>query len=127
MPKMTAKYSQALSAAHSYFIPIEGDQEALYQRLQKAGMMWDSGRQEWFKLASEPADPPTPLVMVRVWSNAETVEEMADLVEGLLKERGYTPVKHNGPYLCRPPKQLEARMYLEFMPPAEKRGSDATH
>lgn len=120
MPKMTAKYSTALQYARMRLLPTDGDQEALYQRLNKAGFMWDSTDQEWLELASEPANPPTPLVMVRVWSNAETVEAMADTVEVLLGGEGYVLVKRNGPYLCRPPKQLEARMYLEFMPPGKR-------
>jgi hypothetical protein len=117
MPKMTAKYSTALQYARMRGLPTDGNQEALYQRLNKAGFMWDSSSQEWLELASEPADPPTPLVMVRVWANAETVEAMADMVQEFMAESDFTPVKRNGPYLCRPPKQLEARMYLEFMPP----------
>jgi hypothetical protein len=117
MPKMTAKYSTALIEANRRGLPTDGDQEALYQRLQKAGLMWDSSNKEWLYLPDEPADPATPLVMIRVWADAEIVEEMADLIQGLLTKRNFTATKRAGVYLCRPPKQLEGRVYLEFMPP----------
>jgi len=124
MPKMTRKYSLALS---TYHYRVGGDkravdvnnQEALYAELSRLGYLWDSTQSAWIELAAEPADEPTPLVMVRVWADGDIVEEAADLVSDHFKRKGFAALKRSEPYRCRPPKQLESRIYLEFIPPAK--------
>jgi hypothetical protein len=118
---MTAKYSMALEAARQYGLTVRPgiDQEELYSLLQESNHQWDSDRKAWIALMEEPADDPTPLVMVRVWADMEIVEEAADDVESAYKKRGYRLFERSEPYRCRPPKQLEARVYLKFTPPGK--------
>lgn len=122
MPKMTAKYSAALYEARRLDIDFTGSQEDVYNRLQQAGLMWDSEQKLWIEMANEPADPATLLVAVRVWADAEVVEEAADVVADGFERAGFSLVERSNPYPCRPPKQLEARVYLKLMPPAKERG-----
>lgn len=120
MPKMTAKYSTALAVARREKIPASDQQEELYSRIQELGYHWDSDRKEWQWHDLAQADDPTPLIMIRVWANAEIVEDVADDVIRRVPKNWGQPLKKNGPYPCRPPKQREARMYLEFLPTKEK-------
>lgn len=119
MPKMTAKYSSALTVARQEKISTAGIQEDLYQSLQEIGYFWNSDRKEWEHHAIEEADDPTPFVLVRVWADAEIVEDVADDVTKGLK-RLYNLVERSQPYPCRPPKQLESRVYLRFVPREKK-------
>lgn len=124
MPKMTAKYSTALSVARREKVGAnvngQNPQEALYSRLQEIGWFWNSDRKEWEHPDPADADDPTPLIMIRVWANAEIVEDVAEDVIRRVPRNWGKPIKKNGPYPCRPPKQFEARMYIEFMPTKEK-------
>lgn len=120
MPKMTAKYKAAVNASYQFKIASTQDQETLYAELEKNGLQWDSDQQQWISLADEPADEPTPFVMVHVWADAEIVEEAADLVAKSLK--GFVQLERSKPYICRPPKQLEARVYLKFMQKGKANG-----
>lgn len=123
MPKMTAKFSGALATARKIWglsakeVQRFEDQEHLYQRIVKEGWMWDSDQKEWIELKNEPADEPTRLVMVRVWADLEVVQEAADEVERALKRKKFNLVEKSPVYPCRPPKQLEGRVYLKLMPP----------
>lgn len=120
MPKLTAKYSAALAVARRERITQINDQEQLYSQLRELGYFWNSDRKEWEYHAIEDADDPTPLIMIRVWANAEIVEDVADDVIRRVPKNWGQPLKKNGPYPCRPPKQREARMYIEFMPTKEQ-------
>jgi hypothetical protein len=115
MPKMTAKYSAARMTALKESLDISGNQEDLYQRLQKAGWFWDSDKKSWWYAPEEAADPATPLIMIRVWADLEVVEEAADEIIGKTK-RYFSLVEKSPVYPCRPPKQLEGRVYLKFLP-----------
>lgn len=120
MPKMTAKYEQALHTAlqRAKIKPSQINQmttqDDLYSALQHAGYFWDSAGKKWVYHAPTGAADPTPLIMVRVWADAEIVEEAADEVTERLVN--FTLVERSTPYPCRPPKQLESRVYLKFMP-----------
>jgi hypothetical protein len=125
MAKMTAKYAAAWALLRkinfpSYTIDIE-KQDEVYGALQDRGFMWDSTQKEWIDLGNEPADEPTKLVMVRVWADQEVVQEAADEVSKSLKRKGFDLVETSPVYPCRPPKQLEGRVYLKLLPP--KKGS----
>jgi hypothetical protein len=115
MPKMTAKYSSALAAARAAQLSDGGDQETLYRRLNDAALWWDSKQGEWINFTQEPADEPTPITRVRVWASGDRVSDaVSEVIKGL---RGkFKLITRSDPYPCRPPKQLESRVYLEFLP-----------
>ena len=115
MAKMTAKYSGAIAVARSKKIPAGDDQEELYMALGKAGFMWDSKLQTWYDISSEPADQPSDVLRVHVWAKTEDVESQARLIVRTLTSGGYRLVEQSQPYVCRPPKQLESRIYLTFI------------
>ncbi len=115
MTKMTAKYSGAVGIAHRKRIGISGDQEELYALLAKAGFWWDSQLQTWSEVSNEAADEPSNLLRVRVWAKTKDVESQARLIVRTLTSGGYRLVEQSQPYICRPPKQLESRVYLTFM------------
>lgn len=123
MAKKTAKYVSACTTATQKAGLMASDirkmsnQDELYATLNKAGFHWDSGSKEWQFHAPEAADDPTPLVMIRVWADAEIVEEAADEVIEHLKR--FRLVERSRPYPCRPPKQFESRVYLKFLPEAK--------
>lgn len=114
MAKMTAKYSAALAAARKLKLSTSGNQEAVYQRLMGAGYFWDSKTQVWQCLANEPSQPASPLLHIRVWASLETVQEQAKSIAGVMTTMGYELIEMSPAYVCRPPKQLEARVYLTF-------------
>jgi hypothetical protein len=117
MPKMTAKYKAALDAAYKLKLQIPKDQVTLYSVIEEHGHLWDSDAGEWIDLADEHADEPTPCLLVRVWADAEIVEEYADLIEQrITRNKMAKLIERSKVYLCRPPKQLEGRIYLRFMP-----------
>lgn len=116
-PKMTAKYSAAIRTAHNHGLPAKDtrNQEELYTLLQTHNFFWDSNAQSWDYCEPAEADDPTPLILVRVWGNAETVEAAAALLQQRMVLQ-WELVEKSPPYLCRPPKQKEARVYLKFLP-----------
>lgn len=119
MPKMTAKYSAAHYIAQGLGLAT-GDQETLYAQLQERGYFWNSTTKKWEFSDPAEADPPTPLVMLRVWADSEKLDAITnDLAHLIRTYLGWVPVKRNGPYQCRPPKQGESRMYLEYLPEDE--------
>jgi hypothetical protein len=115
MPKMTAKYSSALTAARAAKISTNGDQESLYHKLNEKGLWWDSKEKKWINFNDTPANEPTPKLMIRVWAEGKIVDKQADeVIKGL---RGkFKLISRRGPFQCRPPEQLESRVYLEFLP-----------
>lgn len=113
MPKMTAKYRVALVVAHHLVLPAIDDQEQLYRALGDRGYFWDSKSQRWEENL-EPADAPTDLVRVRVWTGTGSVRDTAYDIRGAMGGCGYELVDATEPYQCRPPKQLESRIYLTF-------------
>ncbi|MCG3207797.1 MAG: hypothetical protein FOGNACKC_01397 [Anaerolineae bacterium] len=122
MPKMTAKYAAAVDAAHNARLNAAGtrNQEELYELLQSAGWFWDSTRKRWDFYPQEEAEPATKMIMVRVWCDSEITEDMADDLTAALRKyantKGWELVERSRPYPCRPPKQLESRIYLKFLP-----------
>ena len=85
MPKMAAKYPRAVAMALAKKISTACDQEPLYIRLGEKGLVWDSEIKEWLDLGNEPADEPTPDVLIRVWASSDKVGQAAqDLIDGLL-------------------------------------------
>lgn len=118
MPRMTAKYSGAINIAHNKRLPAKdtNNQEQLYDLLQKNGYFWNSNSKEWEYHDAAKADPPTPLVMVRVWADLEHVDGYAQQVAEECEANIGPLVEKSKVYPNRPPKQLEGRVYLKFMP-----------
>ena len=98
---------------------ITTNQERLYDHLQGAGFFWNSANKEWEEHDQRDADEPTGLIMIRVWADSDIVEDVADDVVSRTKNI-LTLVEKSKPYICRPPKQLEARVYLRFIPKEKK-------
>lgn len=125
MPKMTAKYSSALTVARREGVGanVTGatPQETLYTRLQERGYFWNSDRKEWERHEISEANPPMEGISIRVWAATEHANKAAQAVAFALgRVYGWRLVETSEPYQCRPPKQLESRVYLKFMPPEEK-------
>ena len=114
MARRTAKYIGASEFARSKNIPVTDDQEALYAALGKAGILYDK-MQGWYDVSKEPAEPPSDVLRVRVWAKTGDVEAQAQLIVQALKNEGYELLEQSQPYFCRPPKQLESRIYLSFI------------
>jgi len=114
MARMTAKYIGAMAIARSKNIPITDDHEALYAALGKAGILYDKMK-GWYDASQEPAEEPSDVLRVRVWAKTEDVEAQARLIVRTLTSGGYRLLEQSQPYVCRPPKQLESRIYLSFI------------
>jgi hypothetical protein len=116
MPKMTKKYAAALELARKLGQVIPLNQEPLYQSLNDQGHHWNSDTGAWEQWANEPADEPTEFIMIRVWSAADVIGELANDVITQMRKVGLRLMEQSEVFPCRPPKQLEARVYLKFLP-----------
>ena len=118
-PRQTAKYTGAMRAILKLDVPdrkvieLSWNQEKLYDYLQNAGYFWNSKAKQWEYHPPEKADPPTELVMVRVWADADQVDDAARRVAAALLP--WRLIEQSKPYPCRPPKQKESRIYLKFL------------
>lgn len=75
--------------------------------------------QKWVEFKAEPADAPCPQVRIRVWAEEGAKLDAAISLVLAAFGNGYKKIVHSEHYPCRPPKQLESRVYLEFLPTAE--------
>ncbi|MFG6097349.1 hypothetical protein SPB21_18940 [Leptothoe sp. ISB3NOV94-8A] len=112
MPRRTQKYLKALETAQGLNISQTEDQSTLYVALNEKNFFWDSGDQRWVP-GMEP-NPASDLIRIRVWAAAETVKDAAQLIVRRLTRDGLELIEQSDPYPCRPPKQLESRIYLTF-------------
>lgn len=125
MPKQTVKYVSACKKAKSLKITVTEHQEELYQALNLKGWYWNPKQKLWEKLDEE-ADPPTELIRVRIWSDSRFVEQAAsDCIESLSR-KGLRLVDKSEVVRCRPPKQLESRIYLSFQKEPENESQPKT-
>ena len=113
MPKQTKKYKTAVTIASQLDIALTDNQELLYGALNASGFYWASDIQQWQQLAHD-ADAPTDLIRVRVWAETSRVEGAVYQLRIAMEEQGYKFLDKSEPYPCRPPKQLESRVYLLF-------------
>jgi len=113
MPRLTRKYSSAIDLLQSLQLPLSGNQEEIYDRLNQQSYYWDSALKNWIK-NDTPADSPTELIRVRVWADSRFVELIAQDCIQSLASKGFRCVDKSEPFPCRPPKQLESRIYLSF-------------
>ena len=107
--KKTAKYSKAcqvLTFPHEH-------QEQLYSELNRLGWYWQPKKKEWER-DDTPAKAATKLVRVRVWAAKDSVENAAELFLEGAEGNGLRLIEKSPPYPCRPPNQLESRIYLVF-------------
>ena len=115
--RQTKKFSLAIDTAISQkFIASKNveSQDWLYQKLVGNGFFWDSKQGKWVNFQKEPANAPTPLIRVRVWGETgEKLDEAVSMIKGAFGN-GFELVNQSLPYVCRPPQQLESRVYLEF-------------
>ena len=107
--KRTKKFVEAEKVALEIGVYVDDD---IYKNLEKNNYFWDSKNQNWFK-GVEP-NPPTNLIYVRVWADAEKVEADANNVIQSMQTSDYVLEDKTEIYSCRPPKQLEGRIYLTF-------------
>ena len=105
--KRTKKFIAAEKLALKIGIVIDDE---IYENLEFNNYFWDSKQGIWFE--GDLPDPPTNLLKIRIWADKELVQSDCDrIIEAL---DNYTLQDKSEIYLCRPPKQLEGRIYLTF-------------
>lgn len=107
--KKTQKYTKALERLH---YPHQ-TQEELYRELNRLGWFWQPKKKEWER-DDTPAKEATNLIKVRVWAATTLVKQAADLIVEQCEGVGLELLERSEPYQCRPPLQLESRIYLVF-------------
>ena len=107
--KRTKKFIAAEKIALEIGLVID---DQIYDSLQFNNYFWDSKQGIWFE-GDEP-DPPTNLLKIRVWADQKFVQSDAGRIIQALEKLGYKIGEKSDEYTCRPPKQLEARIYLTF-------------
>ena len=107
--KRTKKYVAAEAIALALGIEVNDD---IYRNLEQHNYFWHSEEGDWFKAG--PPEPPTNLIRIRLWADGEKVKEDCDILLHALKGHGFVLEERSEPYACRPPKQLESRIYLTF-------------
>lgn len=113
MPKRTHKYISALEVAEYLNLTDVDDQNRLYSLLNEQGYFWESDTHSWRK-TKEVADPPSSVIRVRIWTDSTKVRGVAHEMKSVLEESGYELIEQSEPYTCRPPKQLDSRIYQTF-------------
>jgi hypothetical protein len=114
--RQTVKYKAAVKVAQKSGLMDWATQAGLYELLQCNGHMWDSKTGEWLHLPSMEADEPSPLIKVRAWAELGNVEAVSSCIANLMGCVGYELAEKSKVFPCRPPKQLEGRVYLTFLP-----------
>lgn len=113
MPKNTKKYSSAIVLVNQLQISQVNSQEETYKRINEQGYYWDSKSGQWQNL-NQDADLPTELIKIRVWAESSQVASIAHQVRVSMQVLGHEFLEQSDVYPCRPPKQLESRIYLSF-------------
>ncbi len=107
--KRTRKFIAAESLASKIGVTIDDD---IYQNLEKNNYFWDSDDGEWIQ--GQAPDLPTNLIKIRIWADGEKIKQDCDKLLHALANQGFVLEERSEPYACRPPKQLESRIYLTF-------------
>ncbi len=107
--KRTRKFVAAEKIAFKIGLVID---DQIYENLQFNNYFWDSKQGIWFE-GDEP-EPPTNLLKIRAWAEQKFVQSDANNIIQALETLGYRIEEKSEEYTCRPPKQLEARIYLTF-------------
>lgn len=115
---MTAKYAAAWKLFGSP--EPKPDAERMYEHLRSVSRYWNSETKEWEYHDPAEAKPPMEGIAVRVWAATEHASKAAQaLAHAVGVVYGWRLVETSEPYQCHPPKQLESRVYLKFMPKEE--------
>lgn len=114
--KLTKKYSAASDVALAEKIAYaQMSQDQLYIELNARGYFWDARLGTWERFEQTTAETPSGLIRIRVMAPAGEVDQLADLVAVQMNDFGRMQlVEQSEAYPCRPPKQLESRVYLTF-------------
>jgi hypothetical protein len=116
MVRHTQKYVAALEIAALLNVVPPPSSEELYAVLTQARYYWDAKTQSWV-FVTEPSQPPTEFVRLRVWASEQVVQLEADkLILAIERTLGWQCIERSAVYPCRPPKEKEARVYLLFDP-----------
>lgn len=107
--RQTRKYCSACEIA----ILNHATQEDLYTELNRLGFFWDSKKQVWER-NDQLAEPPSKLIKVRVWAATDQVERVAEAMIEAMMNYELKFLEGSAPFVCRPPKQNESRIYLLF-------------
>ena len=107
--KRTKKFIAAEEIASEIGVKIDED---IYQNLEQNNYFWDSENGKWIQ--GEEPDPPTNLIKIRLWADGEKVKQDCDKLLHALENNGFVLEERSEPYVCRPPKQRESRIYLTF-------------
>jgi hypothetical protein len=108
--RQTVKYREACAIAT---LPHQ-TQDDLYRALNDLGFFWNSKTQKWER-NERLADAPSSVIRIRVWAATEQVRQVAATVIESLAQYDLSLIEQSEPYVCRPPKQLESRIYLTFI------------
>lgn len=116
MAKQTQKYKAAFPIASKLkFVGNWDDQNEVYQFLNERHYVWNSKNKQWEDYQAEPSNPPTNLLMIRVWTgDREESLQIARFLRYILERAGLEYLKQSEPYPCRPPQQNDYRVYLEM-------------
>ena len=106
--KRTKKY---LGACEILTFP-HPTQDELYAELNRLGWYWKSKSGKWERDDRPPIV--NSLIEIRVWAKKEVVEDVAQHFAEAAEEMGLNFIEKSDPYPCRPPHQLESRIYLTF-------------
>ena len=107
--KRTRKFVAAEKIALKIGVNID---ENLYKNLEKNNYFWDSNQGQWIE--GETAHSPSSLVKIRVWADSNYIKRDCDIIIASLASSGFVIEEGSEPYTCRPPQQLESRIYLTF-------------
>ncbi len=107
--KRTRKFVAAEAIALEIGVEVNDD---IYRNLEQYNYFWNSEEGEWYKAGSP--DLPTNLIRIRLWADGEKVKQDCDKLLHALASQGFVLEERSEPYACRPPKQLESRIYLTF-------------
>ena len=106
--KRTKKFVAAEETALKIGINVDSD---IYKNLEAANYFWDSESGKWSQ--GEEPDPPSRLLKIRVWADTEKIQQDCEEIFEAL-DPWFILEEQSEPYTCRPPKQLESRIYLTF-------------
>lgn len=112
-PKRTPKYVQALEVTEYLNLSDVDNQNRLYSLLNEQGYFWESNTHIWRK-TKEVTDLPSSVIRIRIWTDSAKVRGVAYEIRSVLEESGYELIEQSEPYTCRPPKQLDSRIYQSF-------------
>ncbi len=107
--KRTKKFVAAEKTALKIGLEVNDD---IYQNLEKHNYFWNSEEGEW--VLGEAPHRPTNLIKIRVWADSNIIKQDCDNIIHSLSRNGFVLEEGSEPYICRPPKQLESRIYLTF-------------